>query len=99
MGGKVFETITCGVGENFIDVCDPLCKCMFCKNGAVKRSEDYLDVYLEYDGGGGWDATYLFVCRFCYDKHKIGVNKAKKEQQSSVVYVRVLDEEEAFGEE
>ena len=72
-----FETIYCDIDEKFIPFEGDL-KCLSCLNkNASKISENYLEVDICYDNGGGCDVTKLYFCDLCYEKH---VRKVEKKQ-------------------
>lgn len=74
------ETIYCGLDEKFIPIDQDL-ECLSCtKEKAVKISENYLEVDISYDNGGGSDVTKLYFCDLCYEKHVQKVKIAKGEE-------------------
>ncbi len=77
------ETIYCNFDEKFIPI-DEDVECLSCtKEKAVKVSENYLEVDISYDNGGGSDVTKLYFCDSCYEKHVEKVKAAKEEQKKT----------------
>ncbi len=77
------ETIYCDFDEKFIPI-DEDVECLSCtKEKAVKVSENYLEVDISYDNGGGSDVTKLYFCDLCYEKHVEKVKAAKEEQMNT----------------
>lgn len=86
-----FETVYCGVDEKFIPFEGDV-ECLCClKKKAVKITENYLEVDICYDNGGGSDVTKLYFCDLCYEKHvekvKIAKVKIAKEKPSKKTFL------------
>ena len=80
------EEITCSLDEKFVPF-ETDGKCMICqKNTATKISEHYLDIYIEYNNGGGCDAVLLGICDSCFQKHTEKVLSARNNKESCIVY-------------
>ena len=81
-----YEEITCHIDENFVPFKTDG-KCMICEEKtATNISENYLDIYIEYNNGGGCDAVSLAMCDSCIHKHTEKVLSARKNKESVIVY-------------
>jgi hypothetical protein len=80
-----YETIYCGLDEKFIPFKGDE-KCLVCEESAVFVSENYLEVDICYNNGGGCDVTELGFCTSYYKQHIMKVNSDRNNKELQIIY-------------